>query len=568
MNNPYDSMRMRSWRKSNKLLHVLGLVVLLPKFLLWKIKKWLSVFAVKIRVQSFFYALTKPFRAVWGFVKIWCVGRPWKNLWLASPVLILAMVGFTTYFISANSNRGGVEEGYYRSAMEAMNEGDAKQADFLLGKLIHHKNYSDNDQVLLHAWMASTANGNKPRAQALRQKLVGERGYEPAKRWLISSRLQQGEMNPEEADELTAMARAMVDSALTDSDLNYWKKTLVRLLRSQQKSQGAVEVLRDYEQRDPEASLLLVQSYFGQGAQDSALEELDTMLDYVLYEDPELDLYLREYVEGLALKSQNTADLVVSADLLKQAISIIERKRSLTADRQNYDAWLGELYIRMFEKLLEFRDAERRLEAFGYFDRAITMGSSRVRCGTVLNQIIDPASGYPLLSGQILDVVVKRGGVSAHLARGMDSWVEGSDKSARLHFSIAKSLDPKAMEVMRYAALYLAREGSSAITVFTGMNRSSYQRSFELLDIAEEIDHEQWADVLLDRCYIYSVRSQWKEILLLLEPRMEELEGQEKLRGYDWLVRAYTGLEDKENAEKYQRALQNEASKLREQEHE
>jgi hypothetical protein len=251
--------------------------------------------------------------------------------------------------------------------------------------------------------------------------------------------------------------------------------------------------------------------------------------------------------------------------LLGEAVAIIERKRTLAVDRQTFDAWLGELYLRMFEKLLEFRDAETRLSAFEYFDRAIKVGRAPSRSGAVLNQIIDPDSGYPLLSGQILDVVVKRGGAAAHLARGMDAWVEGNDRSAQLHFTIADAIDESALKVMRYAALYLAREGSSAITVFTGNNRSSYQRSFDLLDLVDKIDSKQTIETLFDRCYIHSIRSSWNEIQQLVEPRLSELEGEQLVRGYDWLVRVYTNLEDPKKAEEYQRALQNQIITLREQ---
>jgi hypothetical protein len=217
----------------------------------------------------------------------------------------------------------------------------------------------------------------------------------------------------------------------------------------------------------------------------------------------------------------------------------------------------------MFDKQLEFRSVERRMEAFGYFDKAIESGTAPSRSGAVLNQIIDPASGYPLLSGQILDVVATRGGVAAHLARGMDAWVEGNDRGANLHFKVASALSPNALGVMRYAALYLAREGSSAITVFTGQNKSAYQRSFELLDVVDSMGGELGDATLFDRCSILALRSDWDSILGLLEPRLDGLGPESKVRAYDWFVKAYEGLDEKEKVKEYQRMLQNALVELR-----
>lgn len=563
MTNPYRSSHMRGWKHRRKLLYVLGLLVLLPKFLLWKLNDALSEFGVWVRGSEFLYMLTKPLRAVWGFIKLWCASRPWGKLWLASPILILIFVGFTVFFISANRKQGGVYAGYYQNALKALNEGDVKQADFLFGKLIYHKNYKENDQALFQALIAATNNGNVTRAKALRAKLTLQREYEPAKRWLIATLLQQGQMDKEEAANMITMARNMVENSSTGSHTDYWKKTLARLLQSQQKFTEAVGVLSGIEERDPEASLILVQNYLAQGDKDSGLAEVDAMLRFISYEDPDADLHLREQVEALAIKANSTSDLQSGADFLQQAIVTIERKRTLAVDRQIFDAWLGELYLRMFEKLLEFRDVESRLQAFEYFDRAIRVGRAPARSGVVLNQIIDPDSGYPLLSGQILDVVARRGGTAAHLARGMDSWVEGNDRSAELHFSVANALDVNALKVMRHAAQYLASDGSSAITVFTGNNRSSYQRSFELLDLIDKIDSKQTIETLFDRCYIHSLRSSWLEICELLETRLSEFQGENKVLALDWLVRAYRGLEDLKKAEEYQRALQNEVTALR-----
>ncbi|MFC5050658.1 hypothetical protein ACFPK9_08535 [Rubritalea spongiae] len=565
MDHPYESTLMRTWKRKRKGLYLLGQIVLFPMLVLWKLDRLFSGFSFWIKVSAFCSAITAPFRAVIDFIKAWCGSRPWKRLLQASPVLIIAFVGFTAFFINANRNRGGVYAGYYQDALTAMNAGDAKQADFLFGKLIHHKNYRDNNQALFQAMMAANANDNATREQALRKKLVVERNYEPAKRWVVAQRLNQGRVSAEDTAGLVALSEEMVAEAPTEESELYWRKALARLYQGQGKYSEVVAMLEADENRDPEASLILAQNYLAQSKNEEALKEVDRMLSYISDEDPAKNIYLKEYVEGNAIKAHNTADLASGSVMLKNAIKVLEQKRAMAVNRALYDAWLGELYLRMFEMLLEFRDASMRLEAFEYFDKAIEAGQAPGRSGAVLNQIIDPASGYPLLSGQILEIVAKRGGVGAHLARAMDAWVEGNDRSAQLHFSIANELSPNAMKVVRYAAQYLAREGSSAITVFTGVNLSSYQRSFELLNVVDKIDEGLAIETMFDRCYIYSLRKSWKEVLRMVEPRLSELTGQDLVRAYDWLANAHANLDNAEKAEEYRRALQNEIIKLKEQ---
>ena len=556
MTNPYRSSRMREWQYRRNPLYIVGLLVLFPKFVFWKLDLALEEYALWVRLSEVVFTLTKPLRAVWGFVKLWAESRPWKLLWIASPVLILLFAGFTASFINANRNRGGVHAGYYQRALKAMNDQDYRQADFLFGKLIHHKNFKDNDQALFQALIASTANGNVSRAQALRKKLVEQREYEPARRWLVAHSLRGGQMEQDEAEGLVQMAELMVTDAPTQIQAEYWRKSLASLFMAQQQPDRAVEVLKQFEEADPEAQMLLARAYEALRNRPMTLKTIEEMLKFISYEDPDTRVYLQQRVEGLAVIAYNTAEIDTSVALMQEGIDLVERKRSLSVERSFYDAWLGELHLRMFEKLLEYRSAEKRLLAFEHFDRAIEDGQLPTRTGQVLNEIIDPDSGYPLLTGQILDVVVKRGGVSAHLARGMDAWVEGRDERTKFHFAVANGLNPRALDVVRYAALYLAREGSRVITVFDGNNKSPYQRALDLLQVVEAIDVSRATELLFDRCQIYSLRNEWLDVIHLLEPQLQRLENNERLAAYDWLMRSYAGLENRKRLEELQEARQ------------
>ena len=560
---------MRRLKRRSKLLFLLISPLLLPSYLLWRIARATEDWGVRVRLEELFYILGKPLRAFVGFWVSWAHSRSWTKLWIASPVLIMVMVAFTVFYINVNKNRGRAYGGYYQGALKALSSQDFKEADFLFAKLIHHPSYKDNDQVLFRALIAASGNGNVTRARALRSKLIEERKFEPAKRWVAENSIRQGKMSEEEAATLATMAQTMIDEAPDASYAEHWRKTLAQIMMSKGDQAAAVAVFDGVDKLDPETRLIVAQALMAQGKSDEAASQLREMLSYIEFEDPEHEFYIREKVEGLAIMAGAETDPVLSRGYLEDAIGSVEQKRSMAADQQLFDAWLGELYLRLFQLLLKERDDISRGLAFEYFDKAISGENPPYSAGAMLNGVVDPASGYSLLSGQIMNVTVRDGGAGAHLAMAMEAWAGDDAELTKLHLSIAEAVGSSASKVVRYAARSSAQKGSTNqldLGVFQGENRSAYQKSLDLLDLVEEVDSKQSIEILLDRCYVLSLKNSWRDIIALIEPKVESIDGPMKLRAYDWLVRAHSQLDEKKVAETYQRTMLEEARAQRNQE--
>jgi len=569
MNNPYESSAIRRLKRDKRTLYVLVSPFLLPKWLLYCVSRFLERYAIRLKVEEFLYTLKKPLRAAVGFYESWAVSRSWKLLWIASPVLIMALIGFTVFYINSNRNRGTAYAGYYQGALQALQDQDYKQADLLFSRLIHHPSYKDDDEVSFRAMLAANANGNATRAKALRDKLLGERDYEPAKRWVAENAVRRGKVTQEEGVVLLAMARDMVESSPNPIYVEYWKEVLARILLSSGDAAGAVEVLEGEEKLEPKALLLLAQAYQAMGDKENSKRELRELVDYLERIDPKDDQFIREKVEGLATLAELSLDQNESRILLERALGIIEAKHLMAADRVAYDAWLGELRLRLFRSLVRINDSQSRIEAFQNLEKVILAKNPSYRLGETLNGVVDISSGYSLLTGQMMDVAVRSGGSGAHLALALDAWVGGNTNKARIHFKLANAIHPNAMVVARYAATYAASSSDPNkldLNLFRGDNRSAYQRALDLLDLVAEVEPEQSISIVFDRCYIYSLRKSWDDIIEMIEPNLSQFEDKQLVMAYDWLMRANTQLGNNETAEEYQRAMQLAVRKARENE--
>ena len=561
MNNPFKSPWIRRLKRKSRFLHALVSPLLWLQWLLWRLSRFSRVLerhGVGVRVTEYLYALMAPIRGVLGFIVGWCTSRPWGKLWLASPLLIIALAGFTAYFVKSNKNRGTALDAYYMGANRALAENDYKQADFLFSKLINHPSYKDNDQLLFRAMMAANANGNESRARALQDKLIQQREYEPAMRWLVSNSLQRGAMKPDEAETLVVMARKMVEQAPGASYAGYWRVALARLLMIQKDVHEAVAVLKSVETLTPEESLLLARALASLGELEPAKDELRDMMAYLDREDGDDLKFIKERVEGVAALSALTKDAEESRYLLERALYSVKRMRKLTSDRTIADAWLREIHVRLFEVLLQQNDRDSRLLAFDHFEDALAGDNPSYRAGKALNGLVDGNSGYSLLSGQIREVAVRNGGSGAHLALAMDAWAGGDRERTMLHLKVANAINPESINVMRYAATHSAQSSDPNkldLNLFRGDNRSSYQRALDMLDLIVELDPDLVVDVVFDKCYVYSLRGNWLELAEVMEDVLPELDGQRRVQALSWLVRASGQLGRDDDAERYRREM-------------
>lgn len=565
MNNPYQTSWMRGLKHRSVALHAIMRVLLLPKYSLWLLGERLP--RLQLRLEEALYVLMTPLRAVTGFITAWAEGRNWKKLLVASPIIVIAFVGFTVLYINVNKNRGRAFAGYYQGAMQAMQDGDYKKSDGLFAKLIHHSSYKDNNQVLYRAMVSAAQNGNTPRVKALQKKLVEEREYEPAVRWVIDSFVAQPTMKKTEAIEYAELAEKMLAESVDAESASYWRMVMARIRVGLKNYEGAVAILREDKSMLPHGYLLLAQVLVVSGDEVEYLKVLHEMLDFIELEDPTETKFFTEKVEGWALIAANAQTSEEALELLPRAMELVERKRALaTATRKTYSVWLSELNIRMFQFALQSRDVENRRKGFSYFDAALQNGEVPARTGSTILSVVNSSASYSLLSGQILDVAVNDGGCGAHLALGMEAWLQNDLDVAELHFNVAYAVQPSSLDVLRAAARDLAKRSVEAqldMAVFKGVNRSNYQRSQDLLRLVKQIDPSLTVDIQFDQCYVYSLRENWSAIVKLLEPSVDSLTGQNLLAAYNWLYGASMGLDKADQADEFKRLMLTEARNQR-----
>lgn len=558
MNNPFYHSLMRRAKHTNRVLYAVLSIFVLPKWLLWKLSELLNLYPLVIKIEEMFHAMLAPIRAVWNFIQAWMLSRPWKLLWLVLPLIVVVLTGSSMYFINANKNRGDAHSDYLDQGLKAFSEGDYKYADFLFSKIINHPSYRDNDQVLFQALLVANANGNVPRARALQDKLIYQREYEPAMRWLVSNTLRRGNVTASELKMMEPMARELVAQHADPYYVSFWRVSLTRLLMVKKDIHGAVAVLEAAEELTPEERLLLAQALVSLGQNDKAKLELRDMMAYLDREDADDVQFIKERVEGVAALSALTKDIEESRYLLERALYSVKRMRKLTADRTVADAWLREIRVRLFEVLLQQNDRDSRLLAFDHFEDALANNNPSYRAGKALNGLVDGNSGYSLLSGQIREVVVRNGGSGAHLAMAMDAWASGDRERTMLHLKVANAINPESINVMRYAATHSAQSSDPNkldLNLFRGDNRSSYQRALDMLDLIVEMEPELVVDVVFDKCYIYSLRGNWLELAEVMEDVLPELDGQRRVQALSWLVRASGQLGRDDDAERYRREM-------------
>lgn len=566
MNNPYQTPWMRNLKQRSSLLLGFMKVVLFPKYLLWRLAEMMP--QLTLRIEELLRFLTTPLRAVVGFLQAWADGRLWHKLWAASPIIVMALVGFSVFYINVNKNRGRAYAGYYQGAVKSMMAGDYKEADFLFAKLIHHPSYKNNDEVLYRALISATQTGNVPRAKALEDKLLRERDYEPAKRWLVENHISQKEISELKGAEMLDIATAMLASAETTEATEYWKMSLARLMVKLQDYDGAITLLKEDEELKPKGYLLLAQVLVIKGDKTEYIEVLERMLKYIELKDPSESIYFNEKVEGWALIAANARTSERAVELLPKAMELVEGKRALSlGQRKMYSTWLSELNIRMFRFALKNRNESSRRDGFKYFDAALQHGTVPDRAGESILSAVNSTASYSLLSGQIVGVAARDSGCGVHLALGLEAWLQNDLDRAELHFRVANAIEENAVEVLRAAARDLGQRSVNAqldMAVFRGVNRSNYQRSLDLLELVIKIDSKRSVDVSFDRCYIFSLKENWEGVIAEIEPRLADLNGRNLLLAYNWMSGAYRGMGNRELAEEYARLLNIEARKQRE----
>ncbi|WP_205619030.1 hypothetical protein [Rubritalea marina] len=509
-------------------------------------------------IDDISYAFAKPWLAVKGFALSWFSSRPWGKLVWAAPVLIGALVLFSVVFIQMNRSRGKAYSGYYQGALKALSQRDFKKADFLFAKLIHHPSYKDSDSVLFRAMIAAASNRNLPREQALKQKLFYEREYEPAKRWVVERAL-SGKSGTANLDELVEIAREMLGEAEDASYYDYWNFALARLLYEQKHFQVVLEVLELRDELDPEAHLLQVRSLIMLNEVKNARQELKKLVKYIEFEDPDLEVYLGVYMNALTILAQSSKDVDEQQELYNKAIGELEKQQLFARNTEYIDRLKSSAHVKIARVLFETHGTLQRELGFIHLNAAIDTGVSTSEAATLLFGLLDSDSKFSVLTGQIVEALGRHGGAGCHLAMAIDRWYQGDYDAMKVHLLVARSLEPKAFDIMGEAAVVVARKYAKGDLDFSLFNNSAtyFKRSFRMVDVLESVDPDHDLKYILVRCEIHSKRQQWSEVVNLLETVVSTqdpttLNKNEYLKCLQWLITSYAELGDRKRSVHYQ----------------
>ena len=535
--------------------------LLLPKWLFWKLGRLLQSIGGQGLIDDIGYAISRPWLALRGFVKSWLDSRPWGKLIWASPVLLGAFLLFTVVFIQLNKSRGRAYAGYYQGALKALSQRDFKQADFLFAKLIHHPSYKDNDPVLFRAMIAAASNRNLPREEALKQKLLYERQYEPAKRWVVERALTSS-ASKVQLDSLISMSKEMLREAEDASYYGYWNLALSRLFYEKKSYPLVLATLAQREQLEPQSRLLKVRAFIMLNDISQARDELKSLVKFIEFEDPELNLYLGEYMNALTILAQSSKDSEEQQELYIKAISELKKQQLFARNISYINRLKSSAHVKIARVLFQTHGAEQRRFGFEHLNEAIATGVSTTEAATLLFGLLDSDSNFSVLTGQIVEALSVHGGAGCHLAMAIDRWYQGDFDAMKIHLLVAKALEPKAQLIMAETAVVIASKYSEGALDFSLFNNSAsyFNRSFKMVDMIESVDEANKVEYDLIRARIHSKRKQWSEIVTLIETNVlnldyDHLAQKQRLNCLQWLITSYAELGDRKRSVHYQQML-------------
>lgn len=561
MPSPYKRSFYRSVRRRSVLLAVPVALLLLPKWLFWRLGKLLQSIGGQGLIDDIIYTISRPWLALRGFVQSWLSSRPWGKLIWASPVLLGALLLFTVVFIQLNKSRGRAYAGYYQGALKALNQRDFKQADFLFAKLIHHPSYKDNDPVLFRAMIAAASNRNLPREEALKQKLLNERQYEPAKRWVVERAL-SGSASPEQLDSLVSMSKEMLSEAEDASYYEYWNLALARLFYQKKRFPLVLDTLAQRDELDPQSRLLKVRALIMLNEISMAREELYSLIEYIEFEDPDLSLFMGEYMNALTILAQSSKDSEEQQELYVKAISELKKQQLFARNVAYINRLKSSAHVKIARVLFQSHGAAQRRLGFEHLNAAIATGVSTTEAATLLFGLLDSDSNFSVLTGQIVEALSVHGGAGCHLAMAIDRWYQGDFDAMKVHLLIAKALEPKAHLIMGEAAVVIASKYAAGSLDFSLFNNSDsfFNRSFKMVDMIESVDDSNNVEYDLIRARIYSKRKEWSKIVELIETIVlssgyPQLDEKQRLNCLQWLITSYAELGDRKQSVHYQQLL-------------
>jgi len=406
----------------------------------------------------------KPLRYLnplqWGrwfaqFVHAWAVSIPWDSAPKAIPAFLLLLVLLVTGVIAysdGNRWRSNLMGKQFKTAWEA---DDYETAELVLRRQI--KDRPDDTQLMFRLGLAMEEQDKKEQTTELMRRLVAMRKHEPAARWLLQNEYVGGSWNELEVsaqDELGALLTLLHEENPKDFSV---KRLYADYLIATHKEEAAIPVLAQLASVQPMQGLraAAIAKNAGQEGVSTRLAEQTLSAVNKLYEEEPTNariglaaaqnlLFLNRHKEcvdtlALALKRAKTPEdaqmlRIAMGDAIVAWVTHIEENPTATDEDND-----GLKSLQMLQMALQFAPNNPRVLAL------------------VVDRVLEAATKDSDEINVIREALVK--GTSpgiAHFIRGTAALVNGDNKTAERHLSLAVEMLPRSGAIMNNLAVAMA----------------------------------------------------------------------------------------------------------------
>jgi tetratricopeptide (TPR) repeat protein len=497
-------------------------------------------------------------------IRLWAMTRTWKKLLLALPLLLVWAWLVTTWYFATSQTDEELFGDYRRGLMNAVSHGEYKRGDFLAGKLLRKPSFNDDQQLLYVAMIAANGNQNLPRRDLLLSRLTKESHYGPAHMWYAQQLLGQ----PNAGAGNLQLAIHHVQQALKVSDKpEPIRLYLARLYYQARRSTQAIRILEDVTNPSYSSAVLLAKLYLSTGAKEKANTMAFELLQQLDLEDPTMRKSLHERVEAVTVLAESRGEPSFVLSQVAVIAKVLENKIVLVPENESYQVLLSQLYLVSAKVRLGQVDDDSRGQGLADLQKAIATGKAPYRIGSMVFSASNLDSSGGLTEGQMrLALVQGRGVAVAHMFLGLDAWKKDMMEKAEFHFQLAHALEPETLTVIEYVAAHIAQASTGgthdALSLSLG-SEPRWSRAIHLLELCTKIDARRLESNLRTQCLILSQRQRWSKIMVLLEPRIEQISDKYRSDFLRLLINASRETSDLSKLERYTKMLRAEAQRLK-----
>jgi len=556
MRNPYLKSTVKRLKRKSPGRFALVCLLLLPKYLVWQLSRPFSgpkFDEMRRGVRILLQPLWVPFE----LLRAWVITRQWKSLIFATPLLAMGIVLLSVVYVNKNTRRADVHKRQVRTAHVAMQEGDFAKAGLVFGRLIHQPQYQHDPDILYPAMVVAYRNGNGSRYLTLRQQLIEELDYAPARRWIAQQILSTPGAKSVQIQEAIEHLTSVLEQAKSDEEKDQVVKLIAELYMKEGRSDKARTYFELISDMAPSTSLMLAQVYLALDNSYKAEQIARELLVKMKADDPQGVEFVSERVSAyliLATSNSVTAEQLV---LLKRAYELLEKGAKYQDDDRRSRARIAASYFQLSRLYLSLGDDDAVVRGMVCLAKSLETGEAPSSVGWMLLNSCDPAGNYLVSEESVRAMLLDgHGAVVCHLRLGLDAWRLNKNSLAVFHFQVAKHQDAKVFDVLRNVARYLASADEESIirsVRFALQNKAPWVTALELLNIVAEAEGGETGETSLARCDILAARERWSSIPAILEPALDEMDSQQRLKALSYLSVAYTQMFDYSRADYYKK---------------